>query len=1064
MKLQQRLIFSVTVLGLCCSMAIAQDPVFNHYTVDDGLPQNSVNCILQDSKGFMWFGTQAGLCRFDGYNFKIFRHEPGKNSLSNNYIWNIYEDKEDILWITTFGGGLNRYDPSTETFTNYKREKNDAGLSNNNTFAIVEVNNILWIGTDDGFCSLDKRSGTIKRYLQTPGNEKGISANHIGTIAYQKEGFLWMNSNSGLTRLNIATEEIKFFGKKIFGSAFDIKTIMKIRSSGNKLLIACDTGLVEINPVMQTAKILLPAASVKTEKKALFRDVLPLPGDKYCISTDQGLLFYNHLTNQHTLYQHSSNPSSLTHNMVLCAFRSSSGIFWIGTRSGLNKLDHEKKQFDIIRKSQSDPNTLSNKYITCLLQDHTGLVWAGTPDGLNVFDRKTQKFKIFKSSEQENSISSNYILSLLEQDDGTLWIGTRGGGLNKLVRKNGAEISSVGFQRHNIGNKTIQHICKGDSNILWLGSSGGSLIRFNSRTGKTKELTWKQDGTGPSHPFVFYIFIDSYGNKWLGTAAGGLNLFDEKSERFIYLKNETDNYNSLSNNMVLTLFEDNKHRLWVGTAGGLNRLLVPLKPDLFSYFKSNVNAEKDSLFVRYGIQDGLPNDVIYGMLQDKKNNIWISTNKGLVKFSASSKPVCKTYDPKDGIQNNEFSQNAFYQNSGGEFYFGGADGFNIFHPDSIKENRNIPPVVITDFRLYNESVKVGDKGKFNFSLKKSITYTDEIRLAYHHNVISFQFAALNYINTEKNRYQYKLEGFDKNWVDAGDNRFATYTNLDAGNYTFRVRGSNNDGVWNEKGAAVRLIVPPPPWLSWYAYLAYFLAATFAGYYFIRQREKTAKRKYEAEAAIERAKAEERESFRKKSSQDFHDEAGNKITRINLFTELAKSEAGENAGLKNYLDKIYHNTAALSSGMRDFIWAMDPAKDTVFETILRMKEFGDSMFTDACVSFTLAGLQPSTHDLKLPMDIRRAMVQIFKEAMNNCAKHAKASSVLLSIEINSNVLIIKLTDNGNGFDMQSAKNSKGYGLGIMKERAQKAGAELLIYSEKEKGAEITLRCNIPQVGD
>ena len=294
----------------------------------------------------MWFGTQAGLCRYDGYTFKTFRHDPGKNSISNNYIWNIYEDKEGILWITSFGGGINRYDPATEIFTQYKREKNGSGLSNNNTFAILELYNKLWTGTDDGFCSLDKSTGKIRNYLQTPGNVKGISSNHIGTIAWHQKGFLWMSSDSGLTRFNPATEEVNFFGKKIFGCSFNIERITKIRNRDNYLLITCDTGLVELDIENETAKLLVTSASLNTEKKARFTDVLPLAGNWYWINTDQGLVHFNSDTKQLKVYRHSSsNPASLAHNTVTAIFRLPSGLMWVGTRSGLDRIHHEQDPF-----------------------------------------------------------------------------------------------------------------------------------------------------------------------------------------------------------------------------------------------------------------------------------------------------------------------------------------------------------------------------------------------------------------------------------------------------------------------------------------------------------------------------------------------------------------------------------------------------------------------------------------------------------------------------------------------------------------------------------------------
>ncbi len=1016
----------------------------------------------------MWFGTQDGLCRFDGYKFKIFRNEQGKNSISNNYIWQIYEDKEGNFWIATFGGGLNKFDPAAESFTHYKNETGNSNtLSSNNIFSVLEVDNTLWIGTNDGFCSLDKSTGHINRYLQTPGNDRDIAGNFIGSIVWQKPGFLWMNSDSGLTRFDMKTKRKEFFGKKIFDSPVSVKGITRIRSINNIFLVTCDTGLVEINVESKKVNVIIPGASVKAERKISFTDVVIAPDGKYWLCTNQGLLVFDRNTGQHSLYRHDNDePGSLIYNNVLCIYRSASGIVWVGTRNGLDKLDHEKNQFALVRHKPGNPNTLSHRNVSGIVEDNEGFIWTGSSDGLNVLDPHTKNITVFKSKPgNSNSLSSNYILSLLIDEEENIWIGTSGGGLTKASKMRSNSIEDVKFSQFRLNNKTIQHICAGDNDILWLGSSGSGLIRFNKRTGETKDYPWKQDGSGPSHPYVFYVFKDSFGNIWLGTATGGLNIFDPASEKFIYIKNSAGNFNSLSNNMVLTIFEGMDHRLWIGTAGGLNKLTLPLRPGMFDYFRSRKEPDKDSLFTRFDNHSGLINDVIYGILQDNKKRLWVSTNGGLANFDPEKKQSeYKVYNVNDGMQDNEFNQNAFFENDKGEFYFGGVNGYNIFHPDSLEDNKYIPPVVITDFRLYNVSVPVGKKNKHNLSLTSAAPYTDRIRLAYHHDVITFEFAALNYINTEKNQYQYKLDGFDKDWIPAGENRFATYTNLDAGKYIFRVKASNNDGVWNEEGASIHLIVPPPPWLSWYAILGYFLLASFGIYYFIRQREKVAKRKFEANAAIEKAKAEERESFRKKSSQDFHDEAGNKITRINLYTELAKSEAGSNQRLENYLEKIYQNTAELSAGMRDFIWTLDPEKDTVADTMLRLKEFGDSMFIDTSTAFTLQGLDRNLNDIKLPIDARRAILQVFKEAMNNCVKHAKATTIVLATAVSGNRLEISLKDNGSGFDNTNGKMHNGYGLRIMKERAEKAGAGLVISSNKEKGTGITMHYNIPHMRD
>jgi signal transduction histidine kinase len=340
--------------------------------------------------------------------------------------------------------------------------------------------------------------------------------------------------------------------------------------------------------------------------------------------------------------------------------------------------------------------------------------------------------------------------------------------------------------------------------------------------------------------------------------------------------------------------------------------------------------------------------------------------------------------------------------------------------------------------------------------------TESIELSYNQNVMTFEFSALNYILPEKNQYSYIMEGFDCGWINAGSARSVTYTNLDPGKYTFRVRGSNNDGLWNHEGTLIKLYISPPPWQSWYAYLAY-VGLFFAGIFlFVRYRIKSATRELETQTRIERAKLEEREEVRKKSSADFHDEAGNKLTKINLFTELAKSEAENNPLLKEYLAKIEENTKELSSGMRDFIWVLDPAKDSLYDTINRLKDFGNSMFDYTEIRFQVSGLTPGMKNIILPMEVRRALMLIFKEAMNNCLKYSEANCVEMNVSAENKFLKLSFKDDGKGFNME--EESIGYGLNNMRERAGKINCSIEISSEVNKGTIITLKGNIPHMGN
>jgi len=394
-------------------------------------------------------------------------------------------------------------------------------------------------------------------------------------------------------------------------------------------------------------------------------------------------------------------------------------------------------------------------------------------------------------------------------------------------------------------------------------------------------------------------------------------------------------------------------------------------------------------------------------------------------------------------------------------YFGGINGFNVFHPDSIHDNSYIPPVVITNFKILNKNIPIG-KEKGESKLHKTISETKEIYLSYADYFFSFEFSSLDFTVPEKNSYAYMMERFDQNWIYSGQRRFVTYTNLDAGKYIFRVKGSNSDGIWNEEGASVRIIISPPPWKSWWAYSLYslFLLGSVVG--FVRFKMNQQSKKIKEAVKIEKVKREERELVRRKSSADFHDEAGHILTKINLFTELAKRNTNQPESLKKYLLSIEENTKSLSSGMRDFIWVLDPGQDSLFDTLNRLEQFGNNMFEHTDIHFQINEMNKDLKKVNLSMDDRRSIMFIFKEAMNNCLKYAKCSKVILEACLSNGMLHISLTDNGVGFESDKNKLN-GYGLKNMKARSEKIGAHIEIQSNFKKGTMISIKKQVTQMG-
>lgn len=1065
----KQLIQILIIASFFSGIAYAQenDIRFKQLTIEDGLSQITALSIIQDKHGFIWFGTQDGLNRYDGYEFKVFRHEAGnKNSLSNNYIWSVYEDTDGIIWIGTFGGGLNRFDPTTESFQHFKHDENNENtISSNDVFGITEYpEGILWLRTGNGVSKFDSRTNNVTRYL-TEHEIKGKSL-FISSFTIESQNIIWAGTHAGLTKLDVASGEHEYLLSAHGNSEFVFGNIFSLNIKNDDLYICCDSGLIKIDLKSSFAERIVSPPS-QGNRVVPIRSLL-IDGNFFWIGTNNGLYLYNDSSETRKHFSNNPNkPNSLTHNTVTTLFKSKEGIIWIGTYGGVNKIEKLRGDFELVQYDPTEKNTLSNKSIGPVLEDKNGIVWIGTPAGLNAYNRTTKENLIFKHIPvNKRSLSSDYILSLYQDKNGNIWVGTRNGGVKKFNYSNKADLKNISFERVNLGsaelnNSRVHSLLEDSYGSVWIGTGGSGLVRYSPVTGETKLYAHKPDGTGLSHNYAYYLFEDSKNNFWIGTASGGLNLFDREKEEFLYIRTEEDNLSSLSNNIVLSIFEDRNNTLWIGTSGGLNKLNSKLEANLFKKIKDSSLAIS---FTRYGNKEGLPNEVIYGILEDNKGSLWLSTNNGLVKFNLlSTNPVVKIYDVRDGLQSNEFNQNSFYKNRVGEMYFGGINGLNIFHPDSLRINNNIPSVCFTDFKIFNESIQIRkNPGDDHFSLDKQIHLTDKLELSFDQNVITFEFAALNFIATEKNQYAYMMEGFDKDWIITGNKREATYTNLDPGEYTFRVKASNNDGIWNEQGAAIKLSISPPPWLSWYAYI--FYAFIFIGMLllYVRFRVNAATRELETQAKIERAKIEEREDVRRKSSADFHDEAGNKLTKITLFTELLKNVVDDNPSAKEYVHKIEENTKEISSGMRDFIWVLDPSKDSLYDTISRLKDFGNSMFDYTNTRFTVNGLTDDMNDTALSMEARRALMLICKEALNNCLKYSCAKNVEINIAIENKFLELIIKDDGKGFDLK--EKSDGYGLNNMRERARQINCSIEIFSDAGRGTKIKLKGNIPQMGN
>ena len=794
----------IFALYLISSISNAQQNViFKYITVSDGLSQSNINCIIQDSKGFMWFGTQDGLNRYNGYDIEIFGLEnSGVGNLKGKHISDIIEDKDGIIWIGTWTAGLNSYNHKTGKFSSFQFNKsNPKSISNNHVKCIVEYNDsIFWIGTQDGGLNkFNKKTNEFISYKNSEKDSLSISSNIINCIEKDHQGNLWVGTDIGLDKFNIQTQK---FSK--------IKIKSTLRDGVNDLLcdpkgfvwIATNNGLIKYNCLSQTYNTFIHKQnnnkSISSNKVTyLYIDT----SNKLWIGTENGLNLFNKQTNTFTAYKNNNKVlNCLNDNLVLSIYEDKSGIIWVGTKTGgINYFESKPKGFKSYSTIPNNSNSLSKNDVRSFFEENPTKIWIGTlGGGLNLFDRKNKTFTVFKNNPNDKkTISENQINTIFKDSEGILWIGSRDG-LNIYNYKT----NSFRVIKHNpnnpnsISNNWINIIFEDRNKNIWIGTEGGGLNKYDKTTKSFKKYVHDENSSNSiTDNRVRAILEDHKGILWIGTM-NGLSKLNTKNDEQVQFYHNPDKSNSLNSNIILTIYEDNLNQIWIGTANGISKL-----------------DPKTNNFKNYTTKDGLPNNVVYGILNDKNGNFWISTNHGISKFNRETE-VFKNHDSYDGLPSNEFNSGAYLKLTTGEMLFGGTNGFSIFNPDSIKYNDYKPPLLITDFKLFNKSIKAGEKFNNRLILENTIYESDEIELTYKENIFTFEFNAFNYVSPENNRYAYMLEGLEEEWNYVKNRRFATYSTLPTGNYVFKVKASNNDGVWNDTPVSIKITITPPYWATW----------------------------------------------------------------------------------------------------------------------------------------------------------------------------------------------------------------------------------------------------------
>ena len=781
--------FFITIF--CQAQSVEEHYYFKNLSIRNGLSQNTVNAILQDRKGFMWLGTKDGLNRYDGLSFRKFKHDAANpRSIGNSFITSLYEDFNGNIWVGT-DAGVYIYYPEKEAFEEFDCQSLEKTRIERSVSMIAgDKQGRVWIAVEaQGMFCYDTRQKLLRNY---PLSE--ISSN-IKCFTFDSGGTLWLGFyGDGLyySKDNLAT--VHPYGSPEDGKReFEGGVITKIvQGNYNCLYIgSVKEGVSELNLTSGQVRNLL---AIDESGESIFcRDLLPYSDNELWIGTESGIYIYNLRTAQFIHLRASLYDSySLSDNAIYALYKDREEGLWIGSYFG--GVDYYPRQYTYFAKyyPKNIANSLHGKRVREFCRADDGTLWIGTEDGgLNHFNPKTKEFHFFEPSAGFTNIHG------LCMDGSHLWVGTFSKGLRVIDTRTGVVLRTYteGHTPHSLNDNSIFSICRTSAGEIYLGTLFG-LLRYN-RTQDSFDCIPELNGK-----FVYDIKEDSYGNLWLATYANGAYCYDVSARRWKNYVFDAEDERSLPYDKVLSVFEDSYRQIWLTTQGGGFCLFHP----------------DTETFTRYGLKDGLPNDVVYQIVEDDDRFLWLTTNNGLVRFDPKTMEM-KVFSTANGLPTNQFNYRSGFKDEAGNIYLGSINGFVAFDPRTFAENRQVPAVAITDFLLFNKEVSVGETDS---PLKSSITFSDKVVLTADQNSFSFRIAALSYQAPRMNKLMYKLEGFDEGWLTIGESPLVTYSNLGYGDYVFKVKASNSDGVWNEQETSLHLSILPPFYLSGWAYCFYVL--------------------------------------------------------------------------------------------------------------------------------------------------------------------------------------------------------------------------------------------------
>ncbi len=1071
------ILFSIQPLN-----AQQKDISFERISIEQGLSQSTVHSIIQDKTGFIWIATEDGLNRYDGHGFIIYRNErDNKTSISNNQVRTLLQDKNGTIWAGT-GNGLSAlnliYDYKNkiykEGFYNFFNIPNDtSSLCDNNIRCLYEDKyGVVWIGTTSGLNKIvtnsknnnDENYLTKIKFTQSFFNNNFnelISKEFISSITEDGNGNLWFGTmGKGVIVYNRKTGTVKNYKREedntgTIGSNYIIKLFTDF--AGRVWIGTYGGGL---NRFDHTTKNFIryvndPENPNSISENKIYDIVDDNEGNLWIGTFSGGLNKLNSKTNVFTRYiNHNQNPFSLSNDFIRCLLIDRSKNLWAGTNGGINKTDLKPPKFISFKNNLWDRNSLSDNFVLSIFEDKNKKLWIGSNNGLHKYDPNINGFVYQKIPHNNPRSNEGFVYSIIQDEQGYIWLGTFGGGIIKC------DINGKIIKQYLQDNKNKNSIVDNRVNDLFLKDNGDIIVGtvagicvLQKRDDKfIRYLVSANDSSLLADKSIEKIITDKNDIYWLATDNGLISVDPSDGNVTIYLSDE-EKSESISSNTINTICEDQKGNLWVGTENGLNKF-----------------DRKTNTFKVFTTKNGLPNNYINSVIDDEAGNLWISTNRGISKLDVDLQEgkQFRNYDTDDGLQGYEFNINSVLRTNVGEIYFGGTNGLTKVNPSQIKDNSANPDIAITSFQVANKEL-------LSFL---QIIKTDKIILSYDENIFSIEFTAFDYTNPKKNQYSYKLEGFDIDWIQNGNNRFANYTNIDPGEYTFLVKASNSDGVWNQNAAFIKVLIKPPFYKTWYAYLGYIIIGLTFFYYlrkyelnkrkvkneFLLKEEKEKAKLIEIQLRAEKAELQtkalesekelDKQIMRSRIASDLHDEIGGNLSSITLLSSMINNDIQVNSELKMKIQNI--NLAAKSSteSIRDIIWFINPTSDKINSLFSRIKETTNLMLTG--IDYKIK-MNEVNNEEKINPELKRNIYLIYKEVLNNIIKHSNAKSVSIDFQKNDSKLRIVIEDDGKGFDQANVK--EGNGLRNIKNRSEQISALLEIVSKPGEGTKTIVEASI-----